>query len=48
MSSYKLYFMNMYIVDHCRNPYSNQDTQTSIESYHTILKSWMQIDNHQL
>ena len=47
MSSYNLYFINMYIVDYCWNPHSNQDTQASIESYHAVLKHWMQIDNHQ-
>ena len=48
MSSYNLYFVDMYLMGHCRNPHSNQDTQASIESYHATLKRWMKIDNHQL
>jgi hypothetical protein len=48
MCSYNLYFVDMYLVGHRRNPHSNQDTQASIESYHAALKRWMKIDNHQL
>jgi len=35
---YDLYFIEMYLVDHRWNSHSNQDTQTSIESYHVALK----------
>ena len=38
----------MYFVGHRQNPHSNQDTQTSIESYHATLKRWRNIDNHLL
>jgi hypothetical protein len=48
MSSYNLYFVDMYLVGHRQNPHSNQDTQISIESYHAALKRWMKINNHQL
>ena len=46
MSSYNLCFID--IMGHRQNPHSNQDTQTSIASYHAVLKRWMKIDNHQL
>ena len=48
MVLYYFYFTEMYLVGHRQNLHSNQDTQTSIGSYHAALKQWKKIDNHQL
>ena len=48
MIFYYLYYIEMYLVGHRRNPHSNQDNQTSIKSYRPTLKRQMKIDNHQL
>jgi uncharacterized membrane protein len=34
----------LWIVGLCRVPHSNQDTQTSIKSYHEVLKHWFSLE----
>ena len=38
-------FLEMYLIGHCQNRHSNQDTTSSIEAYHGALKRWMLVDN---
>ncbi len=40
--------VNLWMVGFCRVPHSNQDTQTSIKSYHGILKWWLSFETKYL
>ena len=35
----------MYLIGHCQNRHSNQNSTSSIEAYHGVLKRWMLVDN---
>jgi hypothetical protein len=37
-------FTELWMVSVQRMPYSNQDTQVNIESYHGVLKRWFVLD----
>jgi hypothetical protein len=37
-------FVELWMVGVRRVPHSNQDTQASIESYHSALKHWLALD----